>query len=66
MICSQFLVCTPSELVPVTQNAKRGETIVHACDRGFLDVTCNMTGTWDVNDIVDRDCRRTRGGGSER
>lgn len=48
------------------QNAKRGETIVHACDRGFLDVTCNMTGTWDVNDIVDRDCRRTRGGGSER
>ena len=41
------------------QNAKRGETIVHACDRGFLDVTCNMTGTWDANDIGNRDCRRT-------
>ena len=50
-------VCTPNENVPVTRNAKRGETIEHVCERGFLDVTCNMTGTWDANDIGNRDCR---------
>ena len=56
-IRSHALVCTPNENVPVTRNAKRGETIEHVCERGFLDVTCNMTGTWDANDIGSRDCR---------
>lgn len=50
------LVCTPSELVPVTHNVKRGETIQHQCQRGFLEVTCNMTGTWDLSGIEDNNC----------
>ena len=49
-------MCTPSDLVPVTQNAKRGETIKHMCDRGFLEVTCNTTGTWDMSGIEDNGC----------
>ena len=38
------------------QNVKRGETIHHMCDRGYIEVTCNMTGTWDMNDIIANDC----------
>lgn len=38
------------------QNVKRGETIHHMCDRGYIEVTCNMTGTWDMNDIIAYDC----------
>lgn len=26
------------------------------CDRGYIEVTCNMTGTWDMNDIIAYDC----------
>ena len=50
------LVCTPSELVPVTHNVKRGESIQHMCDRGYLEVSCNMTGTWDMSGIEDNGC----------
>lgn len=53
---SYLLECTPNVDVPVTHNAKRGETIQHQCQRGFLEVTCNMTGTWDVDGIEDDGC----------
>ena len=26
------------------------------CDRGYIEVTCNMTVTWDMNDIIAYDC----------
>ena len=35
---------------------QRGETIQHQCDRGYLEVTCNMTGTWDLSGIEDNGC----------
>ena len=49
-------MCTPSDVVPVTHNVKRGESIQHKCDRGYLEVTCNMTGTWDLSGIEDNGC----------
>ena len=48
--------CVPNEDIPVLHNVNRGETIEHKCDRGYIEVTCNMTGTWNDKDIIPHDC----------
>ena len=50
--------CVPNDEVPVLHNVKRGETLIHRCDRGSIEVTCNMTGTWSMGDIIADDCCR--------